>query len=1054
MKKKFVGGSLACAMALNCLLAVPFTTNAASTKFEFEDGTQTGSATVMSELSGYSGTGYVFLQDNTDTVSVTVTAPADGMYDLYIGYGAVYGDKVQGLEVNGSNQGNVSFPEGDGFEELKFGTVKLNEGENTVTIVGSWGWTLFDYVAISESEPVTLNQCNQLSDPNATAEAQGLMNYMADMYGEYIVSGQQETYGGGHNGNYEWEFDYLYDLTGEYPAIRGFDFMNYNSLYGWDDGTTERVIDWVNEKGGIATASWHINVPKDMSSYNVGDKVDWSNATYSTTTDFSPTKILTDKTSKEYLYFMDAVDLLATELKQLQDAGVPLLFRPFHEAEGAGGESGSWFWWGKDGSTTYKALWQLLYKTLTEDYGLHNLVWEFNSYTYGKSFNWYPGNDYVDIVGYDKYNASANNPNESAISSTFNSLVEMYNKYGKMIALTECDTIPSIENMTGENAYWLYFCPWYEGDQDSGKFLTLMNNSDTLTKIYQSETVITLDELPDYKTYKFTGSEFVPEETEPTEEIKPTDAPEEGHAKVVEEEKYTALIFPEAVGESFFVEVELSNGVDYANGGMGAGSMIGDTYYWANISWEAKASGVVEVDTDNFFNVTDADGNEITDEAIISQLANILKTENTTFQAQVWYAGEGADAASVSDVKFVDAWLSDADPGTTEPDDPTEPDEPVVNVEGTFHVEGSTIVDANGNEFIMRGVNIAHCWYKNYTETSIKAAADLGTNCVRIVCSNGVQWDKTTAAEVENIINWCKENKQICILEVHDATGKDSADDIVAAANYWAEMADLLNENSAYVIVNIANEWYGQWNSAAWAEGASKAIKVIRDAGINNMIMIDSAGWGQYPTSIKEKGAEVFAADSHKNTVFSIHMYEYAGGDAATIKSNIEGAMQCGAPVIIGEFGHKHTDGDVDEAYLMDYCVNNEIGYIGWSWKGNSGGVEYLDLVSDWEGKTLTEWGEIFFNSEDGVANNSELCSVYEVSDTQVVYGDVNEDGSVNILDVIALNKALLVGEKISEQGSKNADVDMDGTPTSNDSLTILKYTIKLVAELPYVPAK
>ena len=72
----------------------------------------------------------------------------------------------------------------------------------------------------------------------------------------------------------------------------------------------------------------------------------------------------------------------------------------------------------------------------------------------------------MDIVGYDKYNASANNPNESAISSTFNSLVGMYNKYGKMIALSECDTIPALDNMTSENAYWLYFCPWYEGDED------------------------------------------------------------------------------------------------------------------------------------------------------------------------------------------------------------------------------------------------------------------------------------------------------------------------------------------------------------------------------------------------------------------------------------------------------------------------------------------------------------------------------------------------------------------------------------------------------------
>ncbi len=1047
LKKKLISGGMACALAMNCLLTVPFATTAAATKFEFEDGTQTGSATVMSELAGYSGTGYVFLQDNTDTVSVTVTAPETGMYDLAIGYAAVYGDKVQGLEINGVNQGNVSFAEGTTFEEIKFGTVKLNEGENTVTMVGSWGWTLFDYVSIEAAEIGELSCSNELSDPNATAEAQGLMNYMATVYGDYIISGQQETYGGGHNGNYEWEFDYLEDLTGKVPAIRGFDFMNYNPLYGWDDGTTERVIEWANERGGIATASWHINVPTDFASYTLGSTLDWSKCTYSQNTDFSPTNIINDKTSKEYQYFMECVDMLATELKQVQDAGVPLLFRPFHEAEGAGGETGSWFWWGKDGSATYKELWKLLYTTLTEEYGLHNLIWEFNSYTYSNSVYWYPGDDYVDIVGYDKYNASANNPNESAISSTFFNLVDMYGGAGKIVALTECDTIPSIDAMLEEGAYWSYFCPWYEGDQDNGKFLTLFNNSDTLTKIYQHENVITLDELPDYKGYEYTGEEFIPTTTEPIPTTEPTEAPEEGHAKLVEEDGYTAVIFPEAAGEKVYLEVELPSGVSKANGGLGGSVEIDGEYYWVNIQWSASESGKVLVDMTNPLNVT-LGTTEITDKAIIEAAIEKIQ-QQTSFQAQVWWAGDAdGESTETTGVKFTDAYLGESS-GTT---DPVEPSTPIV-VEGGFYVDGQTIRDANGNEFIMRGVNIAHCWYKNYTKTSIEAAASLGTNCVRIVCSNGVQWDKTTATEIENIIEWCKANKQICVLEVHDATGKDDASAIVAAAEYWTEFTDILNENKAFVILNIANEWYGQWNSSAWADGTKQAIGVVRNAGIENMIMIDSAGWGQYPTSIKEMGAEVFAADPNKNTVFSIHMYEYAGGTADMIKSNIEGAMQSGAPIVIGEFGNKHTDGDVDEAYLMDYCVDNQIGYIGWSWKGNSGGVEYLDLVSDWEGTTLTEWGEIFFNGANGVKESSDLCTVYTASGTDtptdVTYGDVNCDGAVDILDVLTLNKNLLAGTALTDQGKANADVDADGTPSSTDALNILKFTIGLVTSFP-----
>ncbi len=883
LKKRAIGGAMACALGLNCLLAVPFGSAAAETKFEFEDGTQTGSATVLSEQSGYSGTGYVFLQDNTDTVSVTVTAPATGMYDLSIGYAAIYGDKVQGLEVNGENQGNVSFPEGNTFEELKFGTVMLKEGENTVTIVGSWGWTLFDYVSIAEAEVEELHQCNILSDPKATAEAQGLMNYMADMYGEYIVSGQQEIYGGGHNGNYEWEFDYLYDLTGEYPAIRGFDYLNTNPMCGWDDGTTERIIEWVNERGGIATTSWHLNVPKDFANYELGTAIDWSLGTFRTDTDFKVQNIINDPTSKEYKYFMQSVEMLAVELKQLQDAGVPLMFRPLHEAEGAGGETGSWFWWGMDGSNTYKELWKLLYTTLTEEYGIHNLIWEFNSYTYGKSINWYPGNEYVDLVGYDKYNATANNPNESAISSTFNGLVDMYNKYGKMVAMMECDTIPSVENMTSENAYWLYFCPWYE--DDGAKFLTEYNNADTLTSIYQSDKVVTLDELPNYKTYVFTGEEYVPETMPPTEPTQPTEPVKEGHAKVVEEDGYTALIFPEAVGESFFVEVEFANGVDYANGGIGAGSMIGDTYYWANISWEATAAGVVEVDTDNFYNVTTSDGTAVTDEAIIAQLAEILKTEVTTFQAQVWYAGEGADEANTADVAFVDAWLADADPGTTDPDVTPEPTDPPADED----VVAGTVKESTDGYAITLPQAVGETLYLQ---------VELGSG---VTYANG------------------------CV-----ATNVD-----VDGASYWV--------------------------SVQWEASKSGDIEV----------------------------------DMTK--VFNVTLDNEEVTDEAILAAAYAGLLE----------------------------QKNLTGQIWW--------------VNDASGEQVD-------NSEAVITGAYIKASA---TDAEVAYGDVNEDGDIDVLDIIVLNKYLLGGGSLTDQAQLNADVDGDGEAGANDSLNIMKYIVKLVDKLP-----
>ncbi len=294
-----------------------------------------------------------------------------------------------------------------------------------------------------------------------------------------------------------------------------------------------------------------------------------------------------------------------------------------------------------------------------------------------------------------------------------------------------------------------------------------------------------------------------------------------------------------------------------------------------------------------------------------------------------------------------------------------------------FYVDGTTVYDAYGNPFEMRGVNIAHAWYQDHTEASIKGAAELGANTVRIVLANGGQWTKTTYDEVEDIINWCKENEVICVLEVHDATGYDGTYALNQAVDYWIELKDLLNANQEYVIVNIANEWYGTWNGSAWASGYKTAIKNLRDAGIENMLMVDCAGWGQYPASIKDYGAEVFAADSQANTIFSIHMYEYAGGNEKMVKENIDNALSIGVPLVIGEFGGQHTDGDVDEYTIMSYCEERGVGYLGWSWKGNNSNLSYLDISNDWDGSNLTTWGDTLFNYEDGIAKTSDVCTVY-----------------------------------------------------------------------------
>ncbi|MBR4555133.1 MAG: cellulase family glycosylhydrolase [Ruminococcus sp.] len=295
-----------------------------------------------------------------------------------------------------------------------------------------------------------------------------------------------------------------------------------------------------------------------------------------------------------------------------------------------------------------------------------------------------------------------------------------------------------------------------------------------------------------------------------------------------------------------------------------------------------------------------------------------------------------------------------------------------------FSVSGTKLLDANGNEFVMRGVNHAHCWFASDDPIALDAIDKTGANCVRLVLADGVQWNKDSVESINALVEKCREYQMIAVLEVHDATGKDSIDDLEKASDFWIEMKDALIGKEDIVILNIANEWIGQWKSKTWADGYTSVIPKLREAGIKNTIMVDAAGWGQYGKSIKEKGKEVFDSDPDKNTMFSIHMYGSAGKNEDTIKDNLTGVTDQDLCVCVGEFGYNHSDGDVDEGFIMDYCQENSIGWLGWSWKGNGGGVEYLDLSFDWEGTQLSpDWGEVLVNGEKGIKATSKTCSVF-----------------------------------------------------------------------------
>ncbi|MER7053297.1 cellulase family glycosylhydrolase [Streptomyces sp. NPDC000351] len=296
-----------------------------------------------------------------------------------------------------------------------------------------------------------------------------------------------------------------------------------------------------------------------------------------------------------------------------------------------------------------------------------------------------------------------------------------------------------------------------------------------------------------------------------------------------------------------------------------------------------------------------------------------------------------------------------------------------------IRVSDGRVVEANGNQFVMRGVNHAYTWYPDRT-SSIADIAAKGANTVRVVLSSGDRWTRTSASEVSSLIGQCKDNKVICVLEVHDTTGygeDGAATTLDKAADYWIGVKSALQGQEDYVVVNIGNEPFGNNNYTAWTDATKSAIGKLRSAGLDHALMVDAPNWGQdWSGTMKGNAASVFASDPDRNTIFSIHMYGVYD-TAAEVRDYLNHFVSNGLPIVVGEFGDQHSDGNPDEDAIMATAQSLGVGYMGWSWSGNGSGVEYLDLVNGFDANSLTGWGERLFNGANGIAATSETATVY-----------------------------------------------------------------------------
>lgn len=277
-----------------------------------------------------------------------------------------------------------------------------------------------------------------LIDDNATYETQALYHNLANMSGMHALFGHQATLAYG----YSWVGDSsrsdVKDVTGSFPALYGWDVADFlprstRETTSADSARWAQNLAYAKEglnRGGVITYAWHMSNPVTGRSF------------YDTTRAVH-TIIPGGELHEEYKKTLDQVAEFFAELSPM-----PVIFRPFHE------HNGDWFWWGKGLCTEeeYIALWRFTVEYLRDEKGLHNLIWAFSPDRSRMNINHfkrdyfyaYPGNDYVDIIGYDNYwdvGHSANfTPKETRTQHFVQSLTmvaQIADSLGKIPALTE-----------------------------------------------------------------------------------------------------------------------------------------------------------------------------------------------------------------------------------------------------------------------------------------------------------------------------------------------------------------------------------------------------------------------------------------------------------------------------------------------------------------------------------------------------------------------------------------------------------------------------------------
>ena len=326
----------------------------------------------------------------------------------------------------------------------------------------------------------------------STEAAKKLYTYFKDQYGKKIISSVMA--------DVNWNnkiAEKVNALTGKYPAMNCYDFIHiYVPQNNWIDYTDIKPVKEWADAGGIVQLMWHFNVPlsetTEVKSNGEGVTCSPDKTTFRAKNVFS-------EGSWENKWFYSEMDKVVSIILKLQDAGIAATWRPFHEAAGNATAkqqadwTKAWFWWGYDGAETCKKLWITMFDYFKQK-GVKNLIWIWttqnyngNSSGYNQDTDWYPGDNYVDMVARDLYgyNAAKNNQEFTEIQTCYPN---------KMVVLGECGKGDSgeqgkIGDCWNAGAKWWHFMVWYQGEQGSTDTMCsdawwkdAMSNSNVITR--------------------------------------------------------------------------------------------------------------------------------------------------------------------------------------------------------------------------------------------------------------------------------------------------------------------------------------------------------------------------------------------------------------------------------------------------------------------------------------------------------------------------------------------------------------------------------------------